>query len=303
MPTTDRALARPTTPDSVARRLLRASATRSYNPATDVAWGVPPVEGAWYLQPERLSLYGTPLWETMSRPQRVELSRREVASHVGMSTWFELCTIRLFAGYLQGQDSGDPRTHYALTEIGDETRHIIMFGRLLRELGCPPYGPAPHVRRLFSVFSPTFQDLTTFSLVLVIEEVLIRLQRETERDERVQPLVRDVCRIHVGEEARHVGFARAEIHDAVRRAPRHRLAYHRELTGFGACVAVHSLLHPAVYRDLGVDPAEARRQARRNPHFRETLLWSGERLVAFLTDAGMITRAQHHWWRRAGLMA
>jgi hypothetical protein len=300
---TDRTLARPKAPDHVARRLLRASAAHPCDPAVDVDWTAPRFAGAWYLQPERLSLYGTPLWDTMSEERRIELSRRELASHVAMSTWFELCTIRLFASYLQTQDSGDPRTHYALTEIGDETRHVIMFGRLLRELGCPSYGPPAHLRRLFSAFSPTFQDLTTFSLVLVIEEVLIRLQRETERDERVQPLVRDVCRLHVTEEARHVGFARAEIHDAVRRASRRRLAYHRELTGFGAFLAVRALLHPAVYQDLGVPAGRARRQARRNPHFARTLLWSGEKLVAFLTDAGMITRAQHHWWRRAGLLA
>ncbi|WP_225849280.1 diiron oxygenase [Streptomyces sp. HPF1205] len=299
---TDRTLVQPQSPAAVARRLLHASASHSYDPAADVDWAAPRPEGAWYLQPERLSLYGTPVWETMDAERRVELSRREMGSHVGMSTWFELCTIRMFAGYLEARDIRDPRTHYALTEIGDETRHLIMFGRLLREMGCPMYGPPPHLRRLFSLFSPTFQDLTTFSLILVIEEVLIRLQRETVRDERVQPLIREICRIHVTEEARHVSFARAEIHDAVRRASRRRLAYHRELTGFGACMALRALLHPSVYDGLCPDPAEARRQARRNPRFRESMLWSGEKLVSFLTEAGMITRAQHHWWRRAGLM-
>jgi hypothetical protein len=299
---TDRTLVQPKTPEAVARRLLRASASLSYDPEADVDWAVPCTEGAWYLQPERLSLYGTRVWQAMDAGQRVELSRREAGSHVGMSTWFELCTIRMFAGYLETRDIRDPRTHYALTEIGDETRHLIMFGRLLREMGCPVYGPPAHLRHLFSAFSPTFQDLTTFSLILVIEEVLIRLQRETERDERVQPLIRAICRIHVTEEARHVSFARAEIHDAVRRASRRRLAYHRELTGFGAYMALRSLIHPAVYDGLCPDPAEARRQARDNDRFRESMLWSGERLIAFLTEAGMITRAQHHWWRRAGLM-
>lgn len=299
---THRTLVQPQSPEAVARRLLHASASHSRDPAVDVDWAAPRTEGAWYLQPERLSLYGTPAWEAMDAEQRVELSLREIGSHVAMSTWFELCTIRMFAGYLEARDIRDPRTHYALTEIGDETRHLIMFGRLLHETGCPLYGPPPHLRRLFSVFSPTFQDLTTFSLILVIEEVLIRLQRETARDERVQPLIREICRIHVTEEARHVSFARAEIHDAVRRASRGRLAYHRELTGFGAFMALRSLLHPSVYDGLCPDPAAARRQARRNAVFRESMLWSGEKLVPFLTEAGMITRAQHHWWRRAGLM-
>src|SRR5690242_9193167 len=108
-PMTDRTLVQPQSPAAVARRLLHASASHSYDPAADVDWAAPRPEGAWYLQPERLSLYGTPVWETMDAERRVELSRREMGSLVGMSTWFELCTIRMFAGYLEARDIRDPR--------------------------------------------------------------------------------------------------------------------------------------------------------------------------------------------------
>ena len=34
-----------------------------------------------------------------------------------------------------------PRTHYELTEVGDETRHVIMFAKMLAWMGIPAYRP------------------------------------------------------------------------------------------------------------------------------------------------------------------
>ncbi len=61
--------------DAVAHRLLRSTAKQSYDPEVDIDWDAPLVDGAWFMQPERLSLYATPMWDAMSPEQRVELSR------------------------------------------------------------------------------------------------------------------------------------------------------------------------------------------------------------------------------------
>ncbi|MFG2334007.1 diiron oxygenase [Streptomyces sp. NPDC048604] len=290
------------TPETVARRLLQTSAAHSFDPVTDIDWEAPLEEGAWFCVPERLSLYGTPLWEQMDQRQRIELSRHEFASLAGVGSWLELCLIQMLARYLTTRNLKDARTHYALTEMGDETRHITMFGMLHRKLDCPEYGPPAYLRRVFAAGSLAFQDLSTFALTLVTEELLDRFQREIARDERVQPLIRRICQIHVIEEARHVSFARTELRHAMAHASAPRRAFHRQLTALAASLDVPCLLDPALYRAVGLDPDEARRQARSNPHFRETMLWSGEKLIAFLTEVGMIGRAQHPWWRRAGLM-
>ncbi|MET7437665.1 diiron oxygenase [Streptomyces sp. NPDC005568] len=158
------------------------------------------------------------------------------------------------------------------------------------------------VQRLFTHASTLYSELSIFALALVIEEVNDQLQREIVRDERVQPLVRQVCRLHVVEEARHVGFARSELLHAAARSSATRLAFQRELTAVSAFVALGQRIHRDVYRAVGLDPVRARREARGNPHYRETLRWSGEKLVAFLEDVGMIGPWQRHWWRRAGLL-
>ncbi|MEW1905451.1 diiron oxygenase [Streptomyces sp. NPDC086147] len=288
-------------PAGVAQRLLRASPDPA--PADPIDWDTPVLDDVWFCRPERLSLYGTPLWEEMDQRQRVELSRHEMASFMSAGIWTELCLMQLLARHMASSGNfGDSRSTYALTEVADETRHCVMFGRMIHAMGCSPYTPSAVVQRLFTFASTLYSELSVFALALVIEEVNDRLQREIVRDERVQPLVREVCRLHVAEEARHVSFARTELLHTAARASRAHLALQRELTAVSAYVALAQRIHPDVYSAAGLDPARARREARGNPHYRGTLRWSGEKLTAFLAQAGMIGRPQRHWWRRTGLL-
>ncbi|MFE0581402.1 diiron oxygenase [Streptomyces sp. NPDC058874] len=287
------------TSHDVARRLLQASPPPDSQ--TSVTWDTTAPDDAWYCVPERLSLFGTPLWQRMNDKQRRETSRRELASMMGLALWSELLLMETFARHLTRRDPKDPRTQYALTEISEEARHSAMFSKLLDRLDCPDYRPPAALHRAAACFLPSRDDLT-FATPLIFEEVLDRFQREAARDERVHPLVRQVCQIHVAEEARHITFARSAMRDAVRRTSPARLAVQRQRMGVRAMAATRLLVNTHVYRDMGLDPRAARSQVRANPHFRETLLWSGAKVVPFLTDIGMITSTERHWWRHAGLL-
>jgi hypothetical protein len=52
--------------------------------------------------------------------------------------------------------------------------------------------------------------------------------------------------------------------------------------------ATRRLIPPRVHRSIGLDPAQGHRIARADPHLRETLRWSGERVAAYLTDLDLI---------------
>ena len=47
------------------------------------------------MQPERMSLYGTALWERLTEEQRIELSRHEVASVASVGLWFEMILMQM----------------------------------------------------------------------------------------------------------------------------------------------------------------------------------------------------------------
>ncbi len=290
------------TTDPTARRLLRSTARQSYDPDVDLDWDAPLVEGAWFMQPERLSLYGTPLWEAMTQEQRVELSRHEVASIASVGLWFELILMQLMVRELYDDDPRSERMQYALTEVGDECRHSVMFGRALARCGVPAYGPSRHVHRLGRGYKALAGGASAYGSILVAEELLDRWQRELMNDERVQPLIRMVCRVHVLEEARHMTFAREEVERAVRTLGRAQLAWHRTLVAQTAFLVARTLVNPGVYAALGLDPVAARRAAFANPAYRDTLAWMGERVTGFLDELGLIGPAERPVWRRALLL-
>jgi hypothetical protein len=278
-----------TMPDrATVTRLLKSAARQSYDPDVDLDWDAPEVPGLWAMQPERMSLYGTALWDRLSEEQRQELSKHEVASIASVGLWFEIVLMQVLLKDVYRSDPTDPRTHFLLTEIADECRHSTMFGRAIGAHGVPAYGPRPQIRRLAKIFPLIARGAGAYASILIGEEPVDRWQREQMNDERIQPLIRMVSRIHVLEEARHVTFAREELEKSVARMGRTERLFQQTVTAQAAFVMMRSLVHPDVYAAVGIDPAEGRRAALGNESYRATIAWMGEKVMPYLQEQGMV---------------
>ncbi|GAA4547616.1 AurF N-oxygenase family protein [Amycolatopsis samaneae] len=288
--------------DVTAARLLKSSAKNSYDPYVDIDWDAPLADGKAFMPLKRVSLYGTPLWEGLTPEQRVELSKHEIASIMSVGLWFEIVLMQLLARYVYDLDARTEHAQYTLTEIGDETRHSVMFARTAERLGVPRYGVPSIVRRLGKVFAATAAGPSMFAAVLVAEETTDRLQRSMMDDDGIQPLIRAVNRIHVVEEARHVRFAKEEVLRTVPRLSPAGLRWHRARTALVSYGVVDSLVDPRVYRSVGIDPREGRAAALANPHFHETRRWMAEKIVPFLRDADLVGGRSERIWRAAHLL-
>jgi hypothetical protein len=289
-----------------ATRLLRSSSKNSYDPQLDIDWDAPAdgpgLDELSFMPFERVSLYGTPLWDGLSEEQRLTLARHELASVAGTGLWFEIMLIQMLARYAYHQDPQSPHTQYALTEVGDETRHVIMFAKAIDRLGLPTYRPNRFVHQLARLYKATARGTTLFAPVLVAEEVTDRLQRATMNDEAIHPLVRMVNRIHVIEEARHVRFAREEVARLMPTMGPVVKLINNTIAAAVSAIVVSVLISPQVYAQVGLDPKQAARVARRNPHHRETRRWLAEKIMAFLDEQGMVTRTSRPIYRLAGLI-
>jgi hypothetical protein len=288
--------------EKTATRLLNSSARNSYDPLLDIDWDAPVEADLAFMPLERVSLYGTELWQEMTPQQRVALSRHEMASVAGTGLWFEIILIQMLARYAYHQDPQAAHTQYALTEIGDETRHVIMFAKAINRAGLPTYRPAKYIHHLARLYKATARGPAVFAPVLVAEEVTDRLQRETMNDESINPLVRMVNRIHVVEEARHVRFAREELARQLPRLNPVKRAVANVSAAVVAAFVVHSLISPEVYAAVGLDAKQARRAARRNPYNAETRRWMGEKILGFLNEQGMVTWYTRPVYRRVHLL-
>ncbi|MFB7026073.1 MULTISPECIES: diiron oxygenase [unclassified Streptomyces] len=289
--------------EQVAERLLESSRRHSYDPDTELDWDAPFEEGVWFWPPELVSLYGTPLWRRMSEEQRLDLSRHEAASLASLGIWFEIILMQLLVRHVYDKPLTSQHVRYALTEIADECRHSMMFARLIRRGGTPEY-PVPRVyHNLARVLKSVSTTPGSFAATLLGEEILDWMQRLTFPDERVQPLVRGVTRIHVVEEARHVRYAREELRRQMVTAPRWEREFTRLSCGEAARVFSVCFVNPGVYEAVGLDRREAVAQVRASGHRREVMQAGAKRLTDFLDDVGLLRGPGRRLWRSSGLLA
>lgn len=208
---TIRSDARPTGPsrEEFSERLLKGSVKKSYEPVVDIDWDAPLDPDKFFLPPRLVSLYGTPMWDEMTREQQIELSRQELVNTLSAGIWFENMLNQSLLRTILHEDPTSRSTHYKLTELGDETRHMVMFGKAIERVGAKPVQPKRFHRYIINALPLAFQRGSMLWVAALIgEEIFDSLQRQMMDDPELQPIIQRLMRIHVTEEARHIQFAR-----------------------------------------------------------------------------------------------
>ncbi|MBE3002180.1 diiron oxygenase [Nocardiopsis sp. HNM0947] len=288
--------------EDIAKRLLRGSAKASYDPLIEIDWDAPVDPDMWGIRPERISLYGTHLWDQLTEAQQKELSRLEVASIATIGIWFETILMQMLVRHAYHNDPTTQHVQYAYTEIADECRHTVMFAKMVEKLGWHTHRLDPVAFHLGRLFKTIAHGPLIFAGALFVEEVLDQIQREAIPDEQILPLVRSVARIHVVEEARHMRYAREEFaRDWQNRGPIDK-AYSKIVLGLITYYSATRLINPKVYEQVGLDPKEAYKVAKKNPHWIETKTWAARKVVATLNTGEAITGLGKYFWKKAGLL-
>ena len=285
-----------------AQRLLRVSARHSHDPLTEIDWDAPVDPDQFAIPAHRVSLYGTELWHQLTPRQQAQLSVYELASVTSAGIWFELVLMEGLVRHVYDSDLTTSHSQYALTEVADECRHSTMFARYIAATGYPSARPSRRASRLGKLHMLLNDTTMTFAGAIFVEEFTDAMQREMVRDESLQPLARSVARIHVIEEARHIGYAKPELERRWARMSPARRAVFRQALGLLAYQAVNETIHPRVYAMVGLDPRQARTVAARNPEWRAAKAEWARKAVGFFTELGMIDSRSQALWRRAALL-
>ncbi|HEX7133438.1 MAG TPA: diiron oxygenase [Iamia sp.] len=292
-----------TLPRTAARsvKLIAASERTTLDPFTEVDWDVPIDDRAFHLPPEWLPLYGTPPWDAMDDAARIAYSRHELAALCGAGIWFENRLMQIVLRHLAELPVTSPAHRYLLTEVADECRHSTMFGEVIRRAGTPAYTPPADAPELDMMKDLPGGRALGYLLILAVEEILDATNRATMKDERVHPVSRQVAKLHVLEEARHVSFAKTYLTEIWPDLD----AEEREAVVGLAPAAVEIVagltVDPAVYDELGIsDGAEI---ARTNPHRRARVIEGLAKLTSFLDDLGVIDDSSRPAWQAGGLVA
>ncbi|GAA2059119.1 AurF N-oxygenase family protein [Williamsia deligens] len=274
---------------ALAERLLRSTADRAYDGDLDIDWDAPVDPDKPWATEHRGTLYGTEIYESLTDEQKLLLSRAEAVAILtyGINAEIGLCT-NLLRGVFAGRDFSDATTLYSLSEIAEETRHSTMFGRLITKTGMEPFRRPKALSMPLRLIGFIPHGPVVYAGTLLVEEVLDRVQRESMADERIQPHVRQLMKIHVLEEARHITFARNELADAIARSGPVSLAVNRVLCAALTLFVMPTLVDSQAYRAAGIGQLRGWIAAQRSPRYRENATFMCGPMLRYFHEAGLI---------------
>ncbi|MFT5201303.1 MAG: hypothetical protein ACI9C1_000675 [Candidatus Aldehydirespiratoraceae bacterium] len=275
-------------------QLVAASERTTHDPFQDIDWNTPIDDSAFHMPPELLALYGTETWEAMSEAERITYSRHETAAMFGSGIWFENALMQIVLHHLTEIDVKDPMHRYLLTEVADECRHSMMFGEFIRRAGTPSYGPTREV----TIEPGRGGRAMSYIAILAIEELLDYANRATMRDDRLHPVTRQISKLHVLEEARHVSFAKSYLTECLPTLDADEKAFVRAVAPDLVAEIVALSLDPAVFEELGVEGGHA--IAKANPNYQTNVVAGLAKLTSFLADVGVIDEREP--WLAHGLI-
>lgn len=293
-----------TTVKQRADRLSAASLRTVIEPEADLAWGT--LGDGPVIARELLSVADLDDLE-LTDDQVVRLSREELASMLTTGVRFEAGLTAGFATQLMTGPVADPRVVYMLHEIGEETRHSRAFIRLIDELGPTATNPLERglpmrIRRwIFRLAMRQRALLNVF--VLAGEEIPDLLQKIAAEHPATDPLVVAVNKYHRQEEARHLAFARMTMAEQWRQASWLERRRVRSLAPRAIGMLFATLVHPGVYRTVGLSGFATWRRVQRSPR-RIALRHEGTRpVLRALLDAGVLHagRVPRGWRRLCGV--
>jgi hypothetical protein len=183
-----------------------------------------------------------------------------------------------------------------LHEVGEETRHQRAFLRLREQLGATAENPFDHgVVPVVSrhMIRLVLRNHALFNVMLLAgEEIPDLLQKLASEHPDTDPLLRAVNRYHRAEEARHLAFARMTLPEQWAQAgPLERWRV-RHLAPHLVRFLFDGMVHPGVYRTIGLPGVATWKAAHRTPERRAIRYAATRPIVATLCDEGVLRRGR-----------
>ncbi|MEP6624296.1 MAG: diiron oxygenase [Acidimicrobiia bacterium] len=287
---------------SKAAQLVAASERMTLDPFRDVDWSVEIADDRQYhLTPEKLPLFGTPTWDAMTETERRTYSRHECAAVCAAGIWFENKLMQIVLRHLATLPVTDPAHRYLLVEVADECRHSTMFGEYIRKAGTPAYAPETDGSGLDVVDELPGGRAMGYLLILAVEELLDTTNRATMRDDTIHPVSRQIAKLHVMEEARHVSFAKTYLTEVWPTLPEAERVEAAAVAPYAVAYVADLMVNDEVYETLGI--AAGGEVARANPVHRARIVGDLAKLTDFLTTLGVIDDEHRGEWVERGLAA
>lgn len=246
------------------------------------------------MPPEITTLYGTDVWGDLTDEQKHRLSICETGNLFANTLHGERALVAGLSQQLYGSKLSAEITDYLHHFLDEENKHMVMFGLYCRRYVGRVY---PEKKLSFaSEMAPGEGLIGFYAMAMVVEDFGDYFNIRTMKDDRCDPLVREISQVHHVDESRHLAFDRAYLADLCDRyLPQwddaQRAKFSDWLRGFMKTNWA-TYYNPAVYKDAGIEaPYEVRRHAIDHPAQVELRAKIESKLSRFFEKLGLVAEA------------
>ena len=280
------------TASDLAVRLTKASRKKFWDVYNSITWPDQLVEGAWMMPPELISIHGTSAWDALDESQRKTLSKFELGNFFSLVLQGERPLVAGLSDRLYSRSNNKNITEYLHHFLDEENKHMVMFGEF-----CNRYIGKVYPEKKISLpreYAKGEEEVAFFCKVMVVEELGDYYNLVIEKDERCDPLVREINRMHHVDEARHLAFGRLYLAELFQQ---HSAKWTPEqLAGFRQWLVDYlraswgDYYNPTMYRDAGLaDSYELRQMAMAHPAGVALRRAASAKLVTYFIKNGLLT--------------
>lgn len=204
-------------PDLQLVRQLNANSAPYRDPSGQLPWERLSADAMW-LPRQALSLHGVAEFEALSPAHVVRLSHYEFIGFLRAGLWLEGLFMQRLSRCLSGTE-GIADYAYLLNEIREEAGHSLMFLDLMEKSGLALprlVGGQPWLADFLGRHAPLGGALFWLAVTMG-EEIPDKLNRYLRScdDVALNPVIREMVRLHIVDEARHIAYARQRLEAAL----------------------------------------------------------------------------------------
>lgn len=175
-------------------------------------FAVVPDDERWILPPT-FDIGASQWYQDLPRERQIEIGMYRYANVAKVGSEFEEALISGIALRNQLLPSHSEEKRYSTHEAEEEQRHILMFNEMANRIGSKPHGAPDWFRNISPLVGVVARKMPVgfWAVVLAGEEPIDYTQRQLidmgRKGTDIHPMLEKVMKVHVAEEARHIGFA------------------------------------------------------------------------------------------------
>ncbi|MEW6776715.1 MAG: ferritin-like domain-containing protein [Bdellovibrionota bacterium] len=187
------------------RTLYEKAKKGQWNGQTDLAWKTDVDPEGEHMPDAQIAIYGTDMWKKLT-PREIQQLRHEFQSWTLSQFLHGEQGALLATAQLVDAVPWIDAKYYAATQVMDEARHVEVYEKYLREKLELTYPINPELKKLLDlILTDSRWDMKYLGMQIMVEGLALSAFKFINTFSK-EPLIRDLTRHVMDDEARHVAF-------------------------------------------------------------------------------------------------